>query len=120
MAPRETENNPYGKFWGDKQRALWYVMVFLEESILKSKTDLSYIFYHFIQVKYLERNRFYLYTRSSQFFNWRYRYLFITQSLTSTIKKIYTITTKLFKRCFNKKEVLPFHPLVTGMYQLTY
>ena len=28
MAPRETENNAYGKFWGDKQRALWYVIVF--------------------------------------------------------------------------------------------
>ena len=28
MAPRETENNDYAKFWGDKQRALWYVMVF--------------------------------------------------------------------------------------------
>ena len=28
MAPRETENNAYPKFWGDKQRALWYVMVF--------------------------------------------------------------------------------------------
>ena len=28
MAPRETENNGYAKFWGDKQRALWYVMVF--------------------------------------------------------------------------------------------
>ena len=27
MAPRETENNAYAKFWGDKQRALWYVMV---------------------------------------------------------------------------------------------
>ena len=25
---RETENNAYAKFWGDKQRALWYVMVF--------------------------------------------------------------------------------------------
>ena len=25
MAPRETENNTYAKFWGDKQRALWYV-----------------------------------------------------------------------------------------------
>ena len=30
MAPRETENNAYAKFWGDKQRALWY---FLERSI---------------------------------------------------------------------------------------
>ena len=30
MAPRDTENNAYAKFWGDKQRALWYVMVFLE------------------------------------------------------------------------------------------
>ena len=28
MARRETENNAYAKFWGDKQRALWYVMVF--------------------------------------------------------------------------------------------
>ena len=28
MAPRETENNAYAKFWGDKQRALWYAMVF--------------------------------------------------------------------------------------------
>ena len=28
MAPTETENNGYAKFWGDKQRALWYVMVF--------------------------------------------------------------------------------------------
>ena len=28
MAPRETENNVYAKFWGDKQRAFWYVMVF--------------------------------------------------------------------------------------------
>ena len=30
MAPRETENNAYAKFWGDKQRALWYVIVFSE------------------------------------------------------------------------------------------
>ena len=28
MVPRETENNAYAKYWGDKQRALWYVMVF--------------------------------------------------------------------------------------------
>ena len=28
MATRETENNAYSNFWGDKQRALWYVMVF--------------------------------------------------------------------------------------------
>ena len=28
MALRETENNAYAKLWGDKQRALWYVMVF--------------------------------------------------------------------------------------------
>ena len=27
--PQEnSENNAYAKFWGDKQRALWYVMVF--------------------------------------------------------------------------------------------
>ena len=28
MAPREAENNAYAKFWGDKQRVLWYVMEF--------------------------------------------------------------------------------------------
>ena len=28
MAPRETENNAYAEFWVDKQRALWYVIVF--------------------------------------------------------------------------------------------
>ena len=27
MAPTETENNAYAKFWGE-HRALWYVMVF--------------------------------------------------------------------------------------------
>ena len=27
-APRETENNAYAKFWGDKKRALRYVMAF--------------------------------------------------------------------------------------------
>ena len=33
MAPRETEKNAYEKFWGDKQRPLWHVMVFLEWAI---------------------------------------------------------------------------------------
>ena len=28
MAPRETGNNAYSNFGGDKQRALWYVVVF--------------------------------------------------------------------------------------------
>ena len=28
IAPRESEHNVYAKFWGDKQRALWYIMVF--------------------------------------------------------------------------------------------
>ena len=27
MAPRETENSAYAKFWADKQRAFWYVML---------------------------------------------------------------------------------------------
>ena len=26
--PRETEDNAYAKFWADKQRALWYFMIF--------------------------------------------------------------------------------------------
>ena len=28
MVPRESEDNAYAKFWGDKQRALWCVTVF--------------------------------------------------------------------------------------------
>ena len=28
MAPRESEDNAYAKLYGDKQRALWYIMVF--------------------------------------------------------------------------------------------
>ena len=28
MAPRETENIAYAEFWGEKQRALWYVTIF--------------------------------------------------------------------------------------------
>ena len=39
MASRETENNAYAKFWGEKQRALWYVMVFLEWSIEFYQSD---------------------------------------------------------------------------------
>ena len=35
MAPRKTEDNAYAKFWGYKQRVLWYGMLwyFLEWSI---------------------------------------------------------------------------------------
>ena len=36
MALRETENNPYAKFWGDKQRAFWYFMVFYGVVICKN------------------------------------------------------------------------------------
>ena len=43
MAPRETENNAYAKFWGDKQRALWYVMVFLEWSIQRGVLRVSIV-----------------------------------------------------------------------------
>ena len=39
MAPRETENNAYAKFWGDKQRALWYVIVFSEVVNLAQPTS---------------------------------------------------------------------------------
>ena len=39
MTPRETENNAYAKFWGDKQRALWYVMIF--SVVVNCRYDLS-------------------------------------------------------------------------------
>ena len=41
MAPRETENNAYANFWGDKQRALQYVLYFLEWSIKQLLHDLK-------------------------------------------------------------------------------
>ena len=40
MTPRETENNAYAKFWGDKQRALWYVMVF--SGVVKTRGILNF------------------------------------------------------------------------------
>ena len=48
MAPRETENNAYAKFWGDKQRTLWYVMVFLEWSIVSAVVFCPWFKFYFI------------------------------------------------------------------------
>ena len=46
MAPRETENNAYANMGGDKQRALWYVMVFLEWSMpMIADADISSLGY---------------------------------------------------------------------------
>ena len=42
MAPKETENNAYAKFWDDKQRALWYVMVFSGVAGLLGVVNLKY------------------------------------------------------------------------------
>ena len=43
MAPRETENNAYAKLWGDKQRALMYVMVF--SGVVNYKLGFNIILY---------------------------------------------------------------------------
>ena len=40
MAPRETENNAFAKFWADKQRAFWCVM--LLSVVVNYWTRLSY------------------------------------------------------------------------------
>ena len=42
MAPGETENNAYAKFWDDKQRALWYAMVFFV--VVNSKVSAKILF----------------------------------------------------------------------------
>ena len=42
MAPRETKNNAYAKFWGDKQRTLWYVTV-ISGVVNSSLTLLSFL-----------------------------------------------------------------------------
>ena len=39
MAPRETENNAYAKFWGDKQRTLWYVRYFWSGQLYSDLTS---------------------------------------------------------------------------------
>ena len=48
MAPRETENNSYAKFWSDQQRVLWYVMVFSVEvnGAWQEPSASSYYFLH--------------------------------------------------------------------------
>ena len=44
---RETENNSYAKFWRDKQRALWYVMVFSGVvNSLMNATSVFQLFYY--------------------------------------------------------------------------
>ena len=45
IPPRETENNAYAKYWGDKQRALWYVLVF--SGVVNSNYNLFKIFLRF-------------------------------------------------------------------------
>ena len=54
MAPRETENNAYAKFWGDKQRTLWYVMVFLELSIVFVVKTTALHVHHAFLVQFLD------------------------------------------------------------------
>ena len=44
MAQRETEDNAYAKFWGDKQRALWYVTVFSGVVNSVCAESLQYVF----------------------------------------------------------------------------
>ena len=44
IASRETENNAYAKFWGDKQRALWYVMVFQVNNFARASRFLVHFF----------------------------------------------------------------------------
>ena len=41
MAPRETENNAYAKFWSDQQRVLSYVMVFSVVSMPKTNIGIT-------------------------------------------------------------------------------
>ena len=44
MVPRETENNCYAKFWGDKQRALWYVILF---SVVVNSVNIALVAFPF-------------------------------------------------------------------------
>ena len=53
--PRETEDNAHAKFWGVKQRALWYVIVFLEWSI--SNFQKSRILWHCCFLPALEKQK---------------------------------------------------------------
>ena len=66
MAPRDTENNAYAKFWGDKQRALWYVMVFLEWSIVIGQRPADFLSDH-TEIIFFFSICIYEYTRISWF-----------------------------------------------------
>ena len=44
MSPRENENNAYANFWGDNERALWYVMVF--SGVVNLKWFTCFFFHH--------------------------------------------------------------------------
>ena len=57
MAPRETENNAYAKFWGDKQRVLWYVTVF---SGVVNKSSYRYIIFSLTFHKYAHKKILFL------------------------------------------------------------
>ena len=52
MASRETVHNAYAKFCGDKQRELWYVMVF---SVVVSYWQTTHLLVLFIFIRYLKK-----------------------------------------------------------------
>ena len=47
MAPRETKNNAYAKFWGDKQRTLWYV------TVISGVVNFSQVFFFYKRKNFL-------------------------------------------------------------------
>ena len=46
MAPRETANNAYAKFWDDKQKVLWRVVVFSGVVNWTCVTEIDFIINH--------------------------------------------------------------------------
>ena len=83
MAPRETENNAYAKFWGDKQRALWYVMYFLEWSIQRPAA--SWLVRVIGRALHRYRNSQGFESRTSQIF---YFIIFLSQAFFSQLQKL--------------------------------
>ena len=48
MAPRETANNAYAKFWDDKQKVLWCVVVF--SGVVNCERISSPVYHHVVKV----------------------------------------------------------------------
>ena len=107
MAPREIENNAYVKFWVDKQRAIWYVMVFsgvanlqfsLEDSQLFCYVTCVTLYNALMKSEWFGRNTRFVFLISALRFG-----IFYTKCLRQSRWKTFLLSSRLSKK---KKKVI--------------